>query len=325
MSVSPQPNPHPISTADIKTAIELAYALYRRGGDGSDILSMTQVGAIARLSAILELPEPAAAAAIDGLDPLEVTAIARTAVEMCDNCVAGIDDQLLTRLHHAVSDLVEDAHEHEDDGGEDREPREVPPIKGGEARTGVTGSTASASRDGYLAIPSRLLHDIASLVTYNWAAEAKDFAEQPSPAHVFLAMQRLRAWLGHQIAPDGIDARVHDFIAEIAQLTKDGEEVDGEEYILENDDAVDTLLRLITDARDLIVDLPCTDHAPPDQPCDVGGSGSREGFCGRAVQSVTIRSLGRAEEGPSCVARYSTSLGVIGTTVSDAKNVGVSK
>ena len=41
------------------------------------------------------------------------------------------------------------------------------------------------------------------------------------------------------------------FIAQIAQLQKDGEEVEGKEFILENDDAVDTLHRLIDDARGL--------------------------------------------------------------------------
>lgn len=41
------------------------------------------------------------------------------------------------------------------------------------------------------------------------------------------------------------------FIAQIAALTKDGEIVEGKEFVLENDDAVDTLHRLISEAREL--------------------------------------------------------------------------
>ncbi len=45
-----------------------------------------------------------------------------------------------------------------------------------------------------------------------------------------------------------------DFISQIARLTPDGEEVDGEEYVMENDDAVATLSRLIDEARQLVTD-----------------------------------------------------------------------
>jgi hypothetical protein len=37
----------------------------------------------------------------------------------------------------------------------------------------------------------------------------------------------------------------------IARMTQDGEEVDGEEFVIENDDAVDTVNDLIDQARAL--------------------------------------------------------------------------
>jgi hypothetical protein len=39
------------------------------------------------------------------------------------------------------------------------------------------------------------------------------------------------------------------FVAQIARMTQDGEEVDGREFVMENDDAVDTLNALIDRAR----------------------------------------------------------------------------
>jgi len=45
---------------------------------------------------------------------------------------------------------------------------------------------------------------------------------------------------------------IHEFVSQIAQLTKDGEEVRGKEFIMENDDAVSTLNELITVARGLV-------------------------------------------------------------------------
>jgi len=44
---------------------------------------------------------------------------------------------------------------------------------------------------------------------------------------------------------------LHDFAARIARLTKDGELVDGDEFVMENDDAVITLIDLIGEAREL--------------------------------------------------------------------------
>ena len=41
------------------------------------------------------------------------------------------------------------------------------------------------------------------------------------------------------------------FVAQIACMTQDGEEVDGREFVMENDDAVDTLNALIDSARHL--------------------------------------------------------------------------
>lgn len=42
------------------------------------------------------------------------------------------------------------------------------------------------------------------------------------------------------------------FIASVARCTKDGEEVDGQEFIMENDDAVNTLHDFIDQARKLL-------------------------------------------------------------------------
>ncbi len=39
------------------------------------------------------------------------------------------------------------------------------------------------------------------------------------------------------------------FVVMVADLTKDGETVDGKEWVMENDDAVDTLHELISQAR----------------------------------------------------------------------------
>jgi hypothetical protein len=44
---------------------------------------------------------------------------------------------------------------------------------------------------------------------------------------------------------------LHAFAAMIARMTQDGEEVDGEEFVMENDDAVDTVNDLIDQARAL--------------------------------------------------------------------------
>jgi hypothetical protein len=41
------------------------------------------------------------------------------------------------------------------------------------------------------------------------------------------------------------------FISQVARMTYDGEEIDGEEFVMENDDAVDTLNGLIHEAREL--------------------------------------------------------------------------
>jgi hypothetical protein len=45
-----------------------------------------------------------------------------------------------------------------------------------------------------------------------------------------------------------------DFVRLVAQLDKDGELVDGQEFVLENDDAVDTLHWIIDAARSLLGD-----------------------------------------------------------------------
>jgi hypothetical protein len=42
------------------------------------------------------------------------------------------------------------------------------------------------------------------------------------------------------------------FASKIARMTQDGEELDGREFVMENDDAVATLNDLISQARDLI-------------------------------------------------------------------------
>jgi hypothetical protein len=42
------------------------------------------------------------------------------------------------------------------------------------------------------------------------------------------------------------------FVREVAALTQDGEEVDGEDFVMENDDAVGTLNSLIGQARELL-------------------------------------------------------------------------
>lgn len=41
-------------------------------------------------------------------------------------------------------------------------------------------------------------------------------------------------------------------VASLAACTKDGEEIDGEEFIMENDDAVDTLHSFISQARSIL-------------------------------------------------------------------------
>lgn len=43
-----------------------------------------------------------------------------------------------------------------------------------------------------------------------------------------------------------------DFVSDIAEMNKDGELVDGDEFILENDDAYETVMSLISDARSLL-------------------------------------------------------------------------
>lgn len=46
---------------------------------------------------------------------------------------------------------------------------------------------------------------------------------------------------------------LEEFIERIAAMTADGEEMeDGGEFVMENDDAVSTLNRLIEDARELV-------------------------------------------------------------------------
>ncbi len=42
------------------------------------------------------------------------------------------------------------------------------------------------------------------------------------------------------------------FVFNIANMKKDGELVDGEEFIMENDDNYDTLMELISDARSIL-------------------------------------------------------------------------
>ena len=42
------------------------------------------------------------------------------------------------------------------------------------------------------------------------------------------------------------------FVSEIAEMNKDGELVDGDEFILENDDAYETVMSLISDARSIL-------------------------------------------------------------------------
>ena len=42
------------------------------------------------------------------------------------------------------------------------------------------------------------------------------------------------------------------FVQTIARMTQDGEEIDGEEFVMENDDAVSTVNGLIEEARTLI-------------------------------------------------------------------------
>ena len=55
-------------------------------------------------------------------------------------------------------------------------------------------------------------------------------------------------------------AEFYDFVALISRMTQDGEEIDGEEFVMENDDAVDTVNDLIDQARALI--LKATNGAP---------------------------------------------------------------
>ena len=43
-----------------------------------------------------------------------------------------------------------------------------------------------------------------------------------------------------------------EFIQLIARMTMDGEEIDGKEFVMENDDAISTLNSLIDTARDLL-------------------------------------------------------------------------
>lgn len=47
-------------------------------------------------------------------------------------------------------------------------------------------------------------------------------------------------------------ARAVSLIRTISRMTQDGEEIDGKEFIMENDDAVETLNGLITDARSIV-------------------------------------------------------------------------
>jgi len=44
------------------------------------------------------------------------------------------------------------------------------------------------------------------------------------------------------------------FVSTIARMTQDGEEIDGREFVMENDDAVDTLNQLIDSARHLLAE-----------------------------------------------------------------------
>lgn len=52
----------------------------------------------------------------------------------------------------------------------------------------------------------------------------------------------------HALDPD----KLRQFVQTIARMTQDGEEVDGEEFVMENDDAVSTVNRLIDEARKLL-------------------------------------------------------------------------
>lgn len=59
--------------------------------------------------------------------------------------------------------------------------------------------------------------------------------------------------------------RLQEFIAQIARLNYDGEDIDGEDFVMENDDAVTTLSTLIQDARVLLNDqnMPSLSESEP--------------------------------------------------------------
>jgi hypothetical protein len=60
--------------------------------------------------------------------------------------------------------------------------------------------------------------------------------------------------LGESARLRGAAAGLLAFAARIARMTQDGEEVDGKEFVMENDDAVDTLNALIDEARHLVAE-----------------------------------------------------------------------
>ncbi len=67
-------------------------------------------------------------------------------------------------------------------------------------------------------------------------------ARRTPPLNCVKKMQRINA--EHQ--------RLRKFVRMISRMTMDGEEVDGEPFIMENDDAVATVNHLIDDARLLL-------------------------------------------------------------------------
>jgi hypothetical protein len=76
--------------------------------------------------------------------------------------------------------------------------------------------------------------------------------------------------LRNQLTPespktDSIDDQVAAFVREIARLTKDGELVDGQEFEMENDDAVDILNSLISQAWQLLGQNPDRHEQDPGQ------------------------------------------------------------